>query len=92
MPRAGVGLALWAANRLGTAFAFKQCLGMGLYFSLPLAHLHGMNPELLGYLVDCLHPAYRLEAHLGFEFRQVCVALLRFTHGLFYFHINRAII
>jgi hypothetical protein len=56
-------------NGLGAALAFKQRLGLGLYFSLPLADLYRMDPELLGYLVDCLHPAYRLKTHLGFEFR-----------------------
>ena len=69
-------------NGLGAAFAFKQRLRLGLYFALPLADLYRMDSELLGYLVDGLHPAHRLKTHLGLELRQVCVALLRFTHGL----------
>ena len=63
-------------NRLGAAFAFKQRLGLGLYLALALAYLYRMNAKLLGYLVDCLHPSYRFEPHLGFEFRQVCCAFL----------------
>ena len=41
-----------------------------------------MNSEFLGYLVNCLHTAHRFKTHLGLEFRQVGVALLRFTHDL----------
>ena len=67
---------------LGATFAFKQSLGLGLDLALPLADLHRMDSELLGNLVDCLHPAHRLKTHLGLELRQVRVALLHFTHGL----------
>ena len=53
----------------GVAFAFKQRLGLGLDFSLPLAHLYRTDYELLRYLVDCLYPAHRFKAYLGFELR-----------------------
>jgi hypothetical protein len=69
-------------NRLGAAFAFKKRLGLGLYFPLPLANLDWVDAELLCYLVNCLHPSDRFKTHLGLELRQVCVALLCFTHGL----------
>jgi hypothetical protein len=67
---------------LRTAFAFKQRLGLGLYFAPPLTNLDWVDAELQRYLVNCLHTAYRFKTHLGLEFRQVCVALLRFTHDL----------
>ena len=69
-------------NGLGAAFAFVQGLGLGLNLALLLAHLDWVHAELLRYLIDRLYPSYRFEPHLGFEFRQVCLALLRFIHGL----------
>ena len=69
-------------NGLGAAFAFEQGLGLGLNLALPLAHLDWVGAELLRYLIDCLDSSHRLKTHLGFEFRQVCVALLPFTHDL----------
>ena len=46
------------------------------------AHLDWVHAELLRDLIDRLDSSHRLKAYLGFEFRQVCVALLRFIHGL----------
>ena len=69
-------------NGLGAAFAFEQGLGLGLNLALPLAHLDWVYAELLRDLIDRLDSSHRLKAYLGFEFRQVCVALLRFIHGL----------
>ena len=71
-----------SGSRLGITFAFKQCLGLGLYLAHPLADLHRISSKLLGYLVDCLDPVYRLKTHLCIEVWQVCIALLCFTHGL----------
>ena len=69
-------------NGLGAAFAFKQRLGLSLNLALPLTHLDKVDAEFLRYLIDCLDSSHGLKTHLGFEFRQVSVALLRFIHGL----------
>ena len=37
-----------SSNGLGAAFVLKQGLGLGLYLALQLAHLHRMDPKLLG--------------------------------------------
>jgi hypothetical protein len=47
-----------------------------------LADLNPMDTKLLAYLADSLHTSHSFNTHLGFEFRQVCVALLSFTYGL----------
>jgi hypothetical protein len=41
-------------NGLGAAFAFEQGLGLGLNLALPLAHLDGVDAEILRYLIDSL--------------------------------------
>ena len=69
-------------NRFGATFAFNPRLGLGLVFYLPLANLYRMDSELLGYSVDCRHPAHRFKSYFGLERRQVGITLLRFTHGL----------
>lgn len=62
-------------NRLGASFAFKEGFGLCLYLSLPLPHLHRMNPVLLPYLVDCLYPTYRFKTYFGLELWQMCITL-----------------
>jgi hypothetical protein len=57
-------------------------LGLGLYLALASAYLYCMDFEPLRYLVDRLYSPHRLKAYFGLELRQVCVALLCFTHGL----------
>lgn len=66
---------------LRAAFALEQGLGLLLDFLFPLAHLHWVPAMRLADLVDCHDPSPRLQADLGFELRQVHVALFRFTHG-----------
>jgi len=56
---------------LWPALTFKQTFGLGLDLSLPLADLNWMDAILLGDLIDGLHPAKRLQPHLGFELRRM---------------------
>ena len=44
--------------------------------------LDWVDAVLLRYLIDRLDSSHRLKTYLGFEFRQVFVALLGFIHGL----------
>lgn len=75
---------IWCAvrcNRFRAVFAFNQRPAPGLLRAPLLTHLHRKGPELLRYWANCLHSTHRLKTHLGSRFRQVCVALHRFTHG-----------
>ena len=68
--------------RLWTALTVVQRTGVSQNLSPPPSNHHRLHTVLLRNLVERLHPAHRLQAHLPLKLRTVGLAsLLRLTHS-----------